>query len=265
MGVLERILETKRREIAQLKADAALLKADTAQPRGEPARYRPRPIDLRRRTADPLHLITEIKLRSPSAGELSRVLSIADRASAYERGGANMLSVLCDAEYFDGSYQHLTEAREACALPLLCKEFVLDEIQLERAVAHGADAVLLIARCLSPERLGELVAAARSRSLTPLVEVFTQDESAAALRAGADWIGVNARDLDTLVIDVELARSILDELPPHVTRVHLSGLKTPADVQSVSQTRVDAALIGETLMREDDPEPLLRALVAQAG
>jgi indole-3-glycerol phosphate synthase len=209
-------------------------------------------------------LIAEIKRRSPSAGQLSTALSVAERARAYERAGASMLSVLCDSHFFDGDYQHLQEARAATSLPLLCKEFVIDEAQLAAARAFGADAVLLIVRCLTPERTRQLVAAARAQELVPFVEVATEAELATALDAGADLIGVNARDLDTLVMDAERAARVLAAIPSSMTRVHLSGLSRPADVQRVRESGADAALVGEALMRESDPEPLLTELAHAA-
>jgi indole-3-glycerol phosphate synthase len=212
-----------------------------------------------------LRLITEIKFRSPSAGQLSLRLSVAERAAAYERGGARMLSVLTDARFFDGSYEHLAAARAACELPLLCKDFVIDECQLDAARAFGADAVLLIVRCLEGNALPRLHAAARERELVPFVEVASEDEARRALDAGAELIGVNARDLDTLAMDAELAGRVLALLPPELTRVHLSGLRTPESVSRVAATAVDAALMGEALMRQDDPEPLLRSMVAAAA
>lgn len=211
-----------------------------------------------------LSLITEIKHRSPSAGKLSTALSVAERARAYERGGASMLSVLCDAHFFDGAYEHLQQAREAVKLPLLCKEFVIDEVQLDVARAYGADAVLLIVRCLTPARTVELVRAARARQLVPFVEVMSEEELQVALDAGADLIGVNARDLDTLVMDAERAARVLAAIPAHVVRAHLSGISKPEDVTRIRQSSADAALLGEALMRTDDPEPLLRSLVAAA-
>jgi indole-3-glycerol phosphate synthase len=150
-------------------------------------------------------------------------------------------------------------------VPLLCKEFVVDEAQLDAARAYGADLVLLIVRCLTPERLGVLVAETRARQMVPFVEVHTAEESRHALDVGADLIGVNARDLDTLQMDVEGAARILSALPPSVTRARLSGLATTADVRRVAGTTVDAALVGEALMRQDDPEPLLKEWVAAAG
>lgn len=253
MGQLARILAQKESELAALRA------------RPLPTAPERRAVRLSRAQNDgKLSLITEIKRRSPSAGKLSTALSVGERAAAYERAGASMLSVLCDAHFFDGDYQHLVEARQACQLPLLCKEFVVDELQLDAARAFGADAVLLIVRCLSAQRTRALVAAARERQLVPFVEVATEDELAVALDAGADLIGVNARDLDTLVMDAARAARVLAAMPENVTRAHLSGLSKPEDVTRIRASGADAALIGEALMRADDPEPLLRSLAVAA-
>ena len=251
-GLLRRILDQKRAELPELRT------------RKLPAAPGPRPFSLRRR-AGAIQLISEIKFRSPSAGPLSTALTVAERARAYERAGASMVSVLCDSSFFDGSFAHLAEARAACALPLLCKEFVIDEVQLDAAVAYGADAVLLIVRCLTAARLSELTRAARERRLEPFVEVMTDEESKAAVDAGATLIGVNARDLDTLEMDAARTARVLGSLPSSATRVHLSGIAQPADVQRVAASLADAALIGETLMRQDQPEARLRSLVSAAA
>jgi indole-3-glycerol phosphate synthase len=247
-GWLARILAAKQTEVERLR--------QTRLPAG-PA---PRPLELKRIPGGPLHLIAEIKRRSPSAGELSAALTVPERARSYERGGASLVSVLTDGEFFAGSFAQLAEARSACSLPLLCKDFVIDELQLDAARAFGADAVLLIVRCLARKRVSVLLAEARARELEPLVEVTTEQEAELALDAGARLIGVNARDLDTLVIDRERAARVLAGLPGELTAVFLSGLATPEQVGAVARTRADAALIGEALMRQADPEPLLRSL-----
>jgi len=258
MGVLDRILTQKRAELAELQQ---LRLPDP------PAR---RALDLSRGAATatpkrgPLRLITEIKRRSPSAGALSTRLSVAERAASYAGAGSSMLSVLCDREFFDGSFEHLREARAACELPLLCKEFVIDERQLVVARAFGADAVLLIVRCLSPKDLGHLLERTRALDLVPFVEVATSEEGRLALDCGADLIGVNTRDLDTLVIDRERARHVLESLPDRVTKVHLSGVTSAEAVREVEQSCADAVLIGEVLMRQDDPGALLAEFVAAA-
>jgi indole-3-glycerol phosphate synthase len=252
VNVLAKILDTKRSELPELRK------------RPLPVPPPLRPVQLSRAPGAPLALITEIKRRSPSAGALSTVLSVAERARAYERAGASMLSVLCDQPYFDGDYTHLTEARAATSLPILCKEFVLDEVQLDAARAFGADAVLLIVRCLTPAQLQRLLAAAAERGLAVLTEVYAPEEAQVALDAGATIIGVNARDLDTLQLDAPRAERVLAALPASVTRVHLSGIKDEAQVRLCARSAIDAALIGEVLMRLDDPGPVLARLAAAA-
>ena len=247
-GWLARILAAKREELEALQTPLPALG------------FEPRPIELKREPGQPLRLIAEIKRRSPSAGDLSTRLTVAERARSYERGGASLVSILTDASFFAGSYSHLTEARRGCSLPLLCKDFVLNEAQLDAARAFGADAVLLIVRCLEPDRVAALAAEARARKLEPLVEVTTEREAELALAAGARLIGVNARDLDTLVMNADRAARVLAALSADVTAVFLSGLGAAEDVARVARSRADAALIGEALMRQADPEPLLRSM-----
>ena len=260
--VLASIVASKRAEVAELRS----------RPRPERTGAGPRAQSvlegLARPRGAPLRLVTEIKRKSPSAGSLSTALSVADRALAYARTGAAMISVLCDGPFFDGSFAHLAEARralDAAALrtPLLAKEFVVDEVQLEEAAASGADSVLLIARIVDHRILAELVARARSLGLEPLVEVVTDDELGAALDADAKIIGVNARDLDTLVMDPARPARVLGAVPADRIALHLSGLKNPDDVASVATSRADGALMGEALMRLDDPTPLLAAMLAR--
>lgn len=256
MSVLAGIVENKRREVAEL---------------GPRTTFTPRtPIDvvarLRRPAAAPLRLITEIKLRSPSAGPLSRALSPAARALAYAEAGASMISVLCDRAYFDGGWDHVEEVRAALdaagrAVPVLAKEFVLDERQIDEAKDRGADAVLLIVRIVAEARLRALVAHALASGIEPLVEVANDAELGAAVQTPARLIGVNARDLDKLAMDSARAARIVAAIPADRVALHLSGVREAADAAWVADGRADGALIGETLMRQDDPRPKLRALV----
>lgn len=250
MNVLGSILQQKRSELEPLRR------------RQLPSPPPVRRVDLQRSPKQGLRLLAEFKRRSPSAGELSAALTVEQRARAYERAGATMMSVLCDSTFFGGSFEDLTRARSASQLPLLCKEFVIDEIQLDAARAYGADAVLLIVRCLETEALTRLVRGALARDLVPLVEAHGNDEAQAAADSGASVIGVNARNLDSLEMDAEGAAETLSRLPSSLTRLHLSGVKSPQDAAAIAASGVDGALVGECLMRQDDPEPLLRALVA---
>ncbi len=250
MGVLDDILAQKRSELAELRQ------------RRLPAPPPRRPLDWSRSRTGRFHVLAELKRRSPSAGRFPTQLSLESRARAYEVGGASAISVLCDREFFDGDYAHLSEIRAAVELPLLCKEFVIDEVQLDCARAFGADAVLLIARCLSPDRLFELHQAALERELVPLVEVATPEEAAIVAQVTSPVVGVNARDLDSLKMDPERARQVLSLLTSATARLHLSGIREPAEVSALVSAGVDGALVGETLMRSEQPELILRALLA---
>lgn len=224
---------------------------------------------LRRAAGAPLRLIAEVKLRSPSAGILSRALPPADRALAYAEAGAAMVSVLCDGPFFDGAWEHLGAARNrldaaASTVPLMAKEFIFDERQVEEARDRGADGVLLIARIVTPSRLAALAAAARAERLEPVVEVVDERELTVAMTAGARVVGVNARDLDTLEMDADRTARVLAAIPSGVAAIHLSGLRNAPAVGEVARGRADAALVGEALMRLDDPRPLLRDMLAAA-
>lgn len=256
MHVLDRIVAAKRDEVARLRASPIA-------PRRAPP---PRSLAgaLRRPPAEPLRIVAEIKHRSPSAGALSRALSPAERARSYAAAGATAVSVLCDGPFFDGSYEDLAQARSAVEVPVLCKEFVLDPAQVARADAAGADAVLLVVRLLDDRELLELVGACRARGLDALVEVADERELERALAAGADLVGVNARDLDTLGMDAVRAARVLAAIPHDVVAVHLSGLRDADAVGPIARGRADAALVGEALMRLDDPAPLLRAMALAA-
>lgn len=261
-GVLQGIVAAKEVEIRELLHG-------TRRDRGAHAPRGNVKASLRRSAGEPLRLIAENKRKSPSAGALSTALSTAERVARYAESGAAMVSVLSDVEFFGGSWDDVVAARRALdaigsSIPVLAKEFVLHPRQLEEAAACGADAVLLIARILDRERLAALHAAALGLGLEPLVEVVTDDELEWALAAGAEVIGVNARDLDTLVMDPERAARVLEAIPAGCIPVYLSGLKGPADVQRIAGTRAHAALVGETLMREDDPRALLSAMVQAA-
>lgn len=264
-GALDKILDAKRAEVARMLAGPPLL------PRRSP---KGGVLDaLRRPPGAGLRLLAEVKLRSPSAGDLSRVLAPPDRALAYARAGASMISVLTDAPFFAGSFDHLAACREAldaalgASRPLLlCKEFVIDPVQLDRALDAGADAVLLIVRILEEDvALARLVAEAARHGLEPLVEVANEEELARAKAAGARLVGVNARDLNTLEMDPARAAAVLAQIEADRVAVHLSGLSAPADVARVASGRADAALVGEALMRQDDPTELLAAMVRAAG
>jgi indole-3-glycerol phosphate synthase len=255
---LAAIVESKVREVQALRG------IPRTRSRRDPLGIGP---VLHRGPDSELRLIAEVKLRSPSAGPLSRALDPAARAAAYAEAGASMVSVLCDGPFFDGSWQHLCAVRERLdaagyRTPLLAKEFVIDVRQIQEARDRGADAVLLIARIVDAATLTTLARVARDEGLEPFIEVVDAHELEAALSAGARTVGVNARDLDTLAMDATRAESLLASIPREIVAVHLSGLREASDVAAIARGRADAALIGEALMRDDDPRPRLRRLVA---
>jgi indole-3-glycerol phosphate synthase len=212
---------------------------------------------LRRST---VAVIAEVKRRSPSAGSIREDLDPAERAERYARHGAAAISVLTDAPYFGGSLADLRAAVGRTAVPVLRKDFILDELQVLEARAAGAAAVLLIVRALPPARLAALLAAAGEAGLDALVEVHTADEVGRALDAGATILGVNSRDLDTFRIDTAAAWTILRAVPPACVAVAESGMASAADVETAAAAGADAVLIGTALSAAADPDALLARL-----
>ena len=214
---------------------------------------------LRRST---VAVIAEVKRRSPSAGAIREDLDPVERARTYAREGAAAISVLTDGPHFGGSVEDLAAAVSAAALPVIRKDFILDELQIVEARAAGAAAVLLIVRALSDARLSALLAAARDARLEALVEVHTAQELDRALAAGADIVGVNSRDLDTFHIDVASAWALLARVPADRIAVAESGMHLPNDVARAAAAGADAVLIGTALSASADPGVLLRELSA---
>jgi indole-3-glycerol phosphate synthase len=217
---------------------------------------------LREALARPgLALIAEFKRRSPSAGEIRAGSSPSEIARAYERGGAAAMSVLTDGPYFGGSLADLREAAGACALPLLRKDFILEEYQLHEARAAGASAVLLIVAALDQERLGSLLGAAHELGLDALVEVHDAPELARAAAAGAQLIGVNNRDLRDFSVDAQRTFALLAQMPQGALVVAESGISDARMLARLEAAGVAGALVGERLMRAASPERALRELL----
>jgi indole-3-glycerol phosphate synthase len=253
--ILDEILAHKRLEVAERKL---------VRPRRSLSPLeRPRSFSVALRQPG-VSFIAEIKRKSPSGGELRPGASAADLAAMYKTAGAAALSVLTDAKYFGGSDDDLVSARAVSSLPALRKDFVVDPYQIHDARALGADAILLIVRALSDLLLRELLDLTRSLGLEALVETHSAAEVERALHAGAKIIGVNNRDLDTLVTDVSLAPRLRSMVPPECIFVAESGISQPEQVSELLAAGVDAVLIGEALLRSPDPGAKLRSLV-EAG
>ena len=254
MSVLERILERKRAEVAELKrvpGAASLERLATQAPAvrsfGGALRAGPSP-----------RVSAEFKRASPSRGVIRADADAGAYARAYARAGAAALSVLTDAEFFDGSFEDLRTARAACELPVLRKDFLIDPIQVSEARAGGADAVLLIAAALDDVCLRELLASAQEHGVDALVEVHTDEELERARGCGAEIVGINNRDLHSFHTDVAVTRRLLPRARG-CTIISESGLDDPDVLRTLEEEGVHAFLVGEALMRQGDPgEALLK-------
>jgi indole-3-glycerol phosphate synthase len=258
---LTKIVAHKQKEVIKAKKQVAL---ETMITRAE-NRTGIRPFadalkDNNKSGLEKIKIITEIKRASPSKGLFRADLDPAQYAAAYEKGGSAALSVLTDETFFKGSLDDLQKARAACALPVLRKDFIIDEYQIYEAAAAGADAVLLIVRILSTKQLQRYLALTRKLGLDALVEVFGRDELAAATVTGAELIGINNRNLKTFVTDIGHAMQMATRLESHQTAVALSGIQIRADIEANLKAGIFNFLIGESLIRAADPVLLLKSL-----
>jgi len=211
--------------------------------------------------AGSINVIAECKRRSPSRGVLRTAYDPVTIAKSYEQGGAAAISVLTEPGFFDGSLEHLAAVSDVVGIPLLRKDFIVDEYQLLEARAAGADAILLIVSALSDAELVALAKAAGDLGLAALVEVHSVDECRRAAAADAKIIGVNNRNLRTLEVDLNASRDIAAVLPKSAIGISESGLKTPADLQTMKGLGYQAFLIGERFMIEPDPGVALAGLI----
>ena len=252
---LDRILARHREVAAQDRRDIAPLRAEVlALP---PTRGFRAALAARVQ----LGVISEVKRRSPSKGDLNPGLDPAELARAYERGGASCLSVLTDEEFFGGSVADLRAARAACSLPVLRKDFTVGERDVLDARLMGADCVLLIAAALQPAELVQLHHLADEIGIDVLVEIHDEPELDVALQAGATLIGVNQRDLVTFQVDHERAVRMAGAMPDHVVKVAESGVRGAADAAALRAAGYHAVLVGETLVTAGDPAAAIAALV----
>jgi indole-3-glycerol phosphate synthase len=207
-----------------------------------------------------VHVIAEIKRRSPSAGPIHETLDAARRAREYAGGGASAISVLTESKSFGGSADDLVAVREAVAVPVLKKDFHVSEVQVWEAKAMGASAILLIVRALGPERAAELSAAAREAKIEALFEVRDESELDWALDAGARLIGVNRRDLETLSLENDVPARVLPLIPASCVAVAESGMRNRSSVVEAATYGADAVLVGSSLSTSANAEAAVRAL-----
>ena len=210
---------------------------------------------------DPINIIAEIKKSSPSAGEISKGVPPADRASTYAQGGAAAVSVLTEQTFFSGSMSDMEETGSVLDIPLLCKDFIYYEEQIEAAYLCGADMILLIAKTLTPHEMTSLYNFARSRGITPLIEVHSVSELDRVLIPDPKILMVNMRNLESLTIDYTAGINTLNNIPPGIKRVSASGIETSDGVKKIfHETGTDTFLVGTALMKGEDPQGFIREL-----
>lgn len=266
-SILAEILAARRRRLA----------AGELAPRGEAAVPSDGARFLAALRAPGARVIAEVKHRSPSAGTILAPVreappagsagsddglprAVRDVAKAYRRAGAAAVSVVTEPDFFGGDLAWLPEVKRVSGLPVLMKDFVVDEAQLDLALSLGADAILLIVAALADDELARLHAAARRRGLAVLVEAHDGEEVRRALAAGAEVVGLNARDLATFRVDLERVVALGRTLPAGVVRVAESGIRSAVDVERLASAGFDAFLVGESLLRSGDPARALRSL-----
>ena len=254
--MLEEILASVRADLAERES---VVPIDALK---EKARLQPSPHDAVAVLRQPgVGVIAEVKRASPSRGQLAPIDDPATLAREYEAGGARIVSVLTEPRHFQGAFEDLDAVRFAVDVPLLCKDFIVSSYQLWEARAHGADLCLLIVAALEQNALISLIERARSLGMNALVEVHDADEVDRALEAGAEVVGVNARDLHTLDVDRDLFGRLVRRIPDNVVKVAESGVRGPHDFLAYAAAGADAVLVGEGLVTDRDPRSAVAELV----
>ena len=250
--ILDKIVETKKEEVAQLRKEKPLAGLQDAIGELPPCRNFKAAI-----SGTSCAIIAEVKCASPSRGRLVENFDPLKIAAAYEKNGAAAISVLTDEKYFMGSKEYLTQIKTKVKLPLLRKDFIIDPYQIYESRAIGADAVLLIV-CTLGARLGEFIGLASQLGLAALTEVHTAAELEIALAHKADIIGINNRNLDTFVTDINTCKELVRSIPAGIVTVAESGIRHRGDIENIMQSGISAFLIGEALVTSPDIEKKLR-------
>lgn len=257
MSILQKIAATKREEVAFLKKTRGLSSLK------EGAQNQAPPRDFLKAVYRPgkLSLIAELKKASPSRGVLREDFQIEPLAKAYAKAGAQALSVLTDVSYFQGDLSYLKKAQEVSGLPVLRKDFIIDEHQVYEAREAGADAILLITAMMPPAQLKELKAVADQLSMASLVEVHDEREMEVALRAGAKLLGINNRNLNDFTVTLQTTMYLIKNRPPGLPIVSESGIFTREDCLNLKKAGVSTVLVGEAFMTSTDVEAAVKALM----
>jgi len=260
MNILERIVNRKRSRLAEAQARLPLAELCRLLEKNEEGNAR-RPLPL---TPDGFHVIAEVKRASPSLGVIPWSRDLIALVDSYRRGGAGVISVLTEEDFFHGSVRDLQEVGSLCDLPLLRKDFLFTEYQIVESKVIGASAVLLIATLLSGKQLNALLRLAEELGMEALVECRDEKEVECALEAGARIVGINNRDLRTFTVSLERTERLAPLIPPGVVLVSESGITSPGDAARVAKAGAAAVLVGEACIRHADPAAFIAGLL-QSG
>jgi indole-3-glycerol phosphate synthase len=255
--VLDRIVASKREEIALVKKRRDLKALRDAVHTAPDIRNFHESL----RRTDRIRLLAEVKKASPSKGVIRHHFHPVDIARAYEAGGASAISVLTDEPFFQGKLDYLTQVRDAVSIPILRKDFILDEYQIYEARVAGADAVLLIAECLPGDELLHLYQCVRELGMHALIELYEPIHLDRVLATGTQLVGVNNRDLRTFAVELEHVIRLRTQIPAGVTLVAESGISNHDDVRRLEEAGIDAILVGESLMRQHDVRQAVEQLM----
>lgn len=251
--ILDTILEEKRKEVDRITQRGSVAYGAKSVP---PRRDFLQALDC----GDRLGIIAEVKKASPSKGVIRPDFDPVKIASAYEKSGAQAISVLTDEQFFQGSCSYLLIVREAVGLPVLRKDFIIDPVQVEQTAAMGADAMLLIAAALDDAQMRDLYQMASEIGIQPLVEIHNGRELDRIMRLEPRFVGINNRDLSTFVTDISVTLELVRHIPREVVVVSESGISSAEQAEVLRGTGVRAILVGESLMRRDDPAELIKSL-----
>ena len=246
--ILDEIIANKKEELAGTKRQTPFPDIKSKAVNAEPTRGFEKALS----SPGDIRLIAEVKKASPSKGIIREDFDPIKIARTYEESGASCLSVLTEKKFFQGELEYLGRIRNVVNVPLLRKDFIIDEYQIHEARAAGADAILLIAACLEQQQIEDYMGIARLLGLDVLVESHTYKELDKTMRAGATLVGINNRDLATFTVSLQTTLDLVKDIPDDRIVVSESGIKTRDDVVRLHQAGVDAVLVGESLMREND-------------